>query len=223
MSAVETVRFQGVTFRRYPQAREWSDRVYFTPGIADRRRGVNYLHIEVWKSAHGPVPEGHEIHHVDFDPSNNDLENLVCLTVAEHDAVHSAARRARASTPERIQHLADVRPLASAWHRSPEGIAWHVRHAARFNFGRGEPRTEVCDQCGTDYVTTSPSRHDRFCSNKCKSAWRRASGVDDEQRSCPQCDREYSINRYSKAKYCSRLCANRHRAGHPPASVQSGR
>ena len=38
------------------------------------------------------IPKGYVVHHCDFDPSNNDFDNLVVLTVAEHMSLHAALK-----------------------------------------------------------------------------------------------------------------------------------
>jgi hypothetical protein len=216
----ESIRFNGVIFRRYPNSSNWADRQYYTPGIADRQRGIGRLHEEIWKRAHGPIPDGCEIHHADYNPDNNDLRNLVCLTVAEHKEAHRERGRERTRTPEFQAHLNRIRPLAAGWHRSEEGRAWHREHATKHQFGRGKQRAEVCEQCGASYETTKASAGDRFCSNKCKSAWRRASGVDNEQRVCAYCGGEFTVNRYNPKRCCGRTCAQRLRAAEARAGVQ---
>jgi RNA polymerase-binding transcription factor DksA len=47
----------------------------------------------------------------------------------------------------------------------------------------------------------------RFCSNACKSMSRRASGVDNETRTCEQCGAEFTIDRYKATVTCSMSCA----------------
>jgi hypothetical protein len=42
----------------------------------------------VWEYLHGPIPFKHEIHHIDEDFTNDDLENLECLTKKEHNERH---------------------------------------------------------------------------------------------------------------------------------------
>lgn len=53
---------------------------------------LNYR--KLWKSHNGSIPidsEGrpYEIHHIDGDRSNNDISNLVCVSIKEHYAIHS--------------------------------------------------------------------------------------------------------------------------------------
>lgn len=209
----EAVKFNGITFRRYPDSPHLAHRNYYTPGIADKQRGVQLLHIEIWKTHNGPVPDGCEIHHADFNPLNNDPDNLVCLTIAEHKEAHREQGRARGRTPERLEHMDRIRPLTVAWHGSDEGREWHRQHAAEMGFGARGIRPAVCDQCGADFVDPSPSGHSRFCSNNCKSAFRRASGVDNVPRICARCRAEFMVNKYSVQKHCGRECAQRARYG----------
>ena len=86
---------RGIRFRRYPDSPKLAERSYYVPGMGDRKRGIGRLHEEIWKVADGPVPDGCEIHHADFDPLNNDVSNLACLTVAEHKAAHCERGRER--------------------------------------------------------------------------------------------------------------------------------
>jgi hypothetical protein len=44
-------------------------------------------HRLVWEAVNGPVPEGYDIHHIDGDTYNNDINNLECLTHADHSSI----------------------------------------------------------------------------------------------------------------------------------------
>ncbi|MFK0182069.1 HNH endonuclease signature motif containing protein [Streptomyces xanthochromogenes] len=203
MAAVDRVIFRGVIFRRYPDSPNWADRSYFTPGIADRQRGIQRLHQEVWKAANGPIPEGCHVHHRDEDPLNNSLGNLECLTGDEHLGHHMAHRDHH--TPQRLALLEAIRPLAAAWHRSDAGRAWHRQHGVD-TWAKRRPIRRACDQCQSEFDSITRRDNDRFCSNNCKSKWRKASGVDDEDRTCGSCGATFRINKYARARTCSRIC-----------------
>lgn len=48
-----------------------------------------YEHRRVWEEAHGRIPYGAVIHHIDGNPSNNDLANLQMIqTQGEHRTLH---------------------------------------------------------------------------------------------------------------------------------------
>ncbi len=43
----------------------------------------------IWEKAHGKeIPKGYQIHHKDFNPENNNPENLVCIRREEHKRIH---------------------------------------------------------------------------------------------------------------------------------------
>lgn len=44
--------------------------------------------IVVWEAVHGPLPRGCVVHHKDRDSMNDDISNLVALTLSAHRAEH---------------------------------------------------------------------------------------------------------------------------------------
>lgn len=201
MPATETVQYNGLTYRRYPESLNRTDRVYYSLG-GGRKRGVLRLHEQVWTDNNGPIPDGYHVHHIDHDPLNNDPTNLQAMPGHDHGYHHG-------TTPEHLafmrEHVERIRPLASAWHGSAEGRAWHVQHGKQVWANR-EPSEATCEHCGELYEKIQTGM---YCSNKCKSAARRASGVDNETRTCRACGAEFTVNRYYKTQACSRSCAAR--------------
>ncbi len=203
---VEVIEFNGVKFKRYPDAPRLSDRRYYKPGWAYRKGGVEALHREIWKQHHGPIPEGHHIHHIDGDTGNNAIDNLECLPGAEHLSRHSSTDEARERNRANIEA---ARPYAAAWHRSEAGREWHREHGKAVWENR-EPQQYVCEQCGATYSSLKPSNN-RFCSGKCKAKYRRDNKLDHEDRTCESCGSVFSVSRFAKSRYCSRQCAWDHR------------
>jgi hypothetical protein len=199
----EEVIFNGITFRRYPDSKAWADCWYYTPNGRYRLQGVGRLHQEIWKAAHGPIPAGFEIHHVDRNPLNNSLDNLEAIHPHAHRAIHEpdwvTNQRERSFTPK-------AQVLANAWHRSPEGRAWHSQHG-KDAWGKRQPIERVCQQCGTSYSSiTRRDTRDRFCSPACKSKWRRKALLDDTAVVCPICGVSFQTNVYRGSETCSRRC-----------------
>lgn len=59
---------------------------YYVCTSGNRKR----LHVAMWEQTWGKeVPQGCVIHHLDWNKNNNVPENLVCLTVEEHERVHN--------------------------------------------------------------------------------------------------------------------------------------
>ena len=214
--------FNGIKYRRYPDAKTLPEQRYYVAGIADRQNGAGRLHQDIWRHHNGPIPDGYHIHHADGDHNNNDPSNLVALTEAEHQA-HHAGERVESGfyrTPERLALLERIRPMTTEWHSSPEGIEWHRQHGrdvwakrpiTKDAWEGREPADYTCEHCGKSYWTRA-MQGGKFCSNACKSAARRAANADDEERTCTRCGSAFRANRYSKTKHCSRSCSAQSRA-----------
>lgn len=60
---------------------------YYICSTGNRER----LHVAVWKKHWGveEVPAGCVVHHLDWNKDNNKWENLVCVTIEEHEMIHN--------------------------------------------------------------------------------------------------------------------------------------
>ena len=48
------------------------------------------LHVVMWEHEAGrEVPPGCVIHHVDWNKGHNTVDNLVCVTIEEHEKIHN--------------------------------------------------------------------------------------------------------------------------------------
>jgi len=164
-------------------------------------------HRWVWLNIHKMIPKGYHIHHINENKSDNRIENLELIEKSRHMSHHM-------QEPERknkAREMADkYRPLTKEWHKSEEGRAWHKLHALKCNFGNNKPVSKVCDVCSKEYKTkVIADGRSKFCSNKCKSQWRRNSGLDNIERNCITCQKTFMINKYSKVKNCSKSCAKK--------------
>jgi hypothetical protein len=63
--------------------------VYKHRRIGGRAGKMRLAHHITWEQLNGPIPVGYQIHHLDHDEQNNDIENLVCITVSDHQKFHS--------------------------------------------------------------------------------------------------------------------------------------
>ena len=171
-----------------------------------RRQGL-ILHREIWKKFKGSIPKNYHIHHIDKNKDNNDISNLQCLTASEHLRLHAKGAEAK----EWARKLCErIRPLTKIWHKSEKGREWHRKHAQQFNFGNWEPKSFTCLECHTNFKSSKLS-NTKFCSNACKSKFRRKSKVDNITLICIICSSPFDRNKYGKSQCCSRKCAGQMR------------
>ena len=190
--------FNGVRFTRDDQTG------YYLSAHKVKETGKRIrLHKYVWLIERGEIPEGCQIHHVDEDKSHNDIDNLECLSEHDHLSYHSQ----RQSEENRKKWLAAGIDAAKTWHKSKAGRDWHKKHFENNREALFKERFFVCEQCGKPF--TSPRAGSRFCSNNCRAAFRRASGVDDIRKICPICGKEFMTNKYASSKTCGTECKGR--------------
>ena len=201
LGRVEVIEYDGMSWHRYPDAPGRTDRLYF-------KHHTTYLHRYVWEKHNGPIPKGCHIHHIDGNPLNNDISNLRCVTPFEHAGEHPRTDEYRNHVSEQMRGDSPRQNACRAWHASEAGHEWHVEHGKRVAANM-QPVQFTCIQCGRVYLSKPAGSPHKFCSNACKSAHRRASGVDDEDRICQVCGKAFRVNKYSKSRTCSRSCGRR--------------
>lgn len=122
------------------------------------------LHRAVWESANGPVPCGHDIHHRDGDKSNNDLNNLECLSRSDHSRTH------RDSAPIPRIDWGAKEPSQVACDSCGKMVERKMRvrvvvcQSCQYKRADAKRKAErQCDHCGATFAT----RSGRYCSQRC--------------------------------------------------------
>lgn len=198
------------TGRRALPLQEFNGRIYkLYPGERYFSCSRHRMHRDVWEFYNGPIPAGYDVHHKDGNPTNNDISNLVCIPAAEHEREHHDDKVARGLSAKGQANMHKAMEAAREWHGSDAGRDWHSEHARKQAEAR-EWRDAVCECCGKSFRYRSVTTP-RFCSNACKSKWRRDAGADNVVRKCAVCGAEFVTNRYSDTFTCGRSCAAKYR------------
>lgn len=177
----------------------------FTLGTAGRYffarvKGENTsLHRYKYTIEKGSIPDGWHVHHKDGNCFNNDIENLEAIDPKAHAKLHPVSEE----TLKKWQEAGIA--AAPVWHASKEGEEWHRQHYENIKAKIHERVDRVCSSCNKP-IKTSRKNHNAFCSNNCKSAWRRKHKPDRKVVSCPTCRSEFETLKYLPNTYCSKQC-----------------
>lgn len=89
MSRVEIIEYGGKEWRRYPDSKRRTHRVYYQRHERWKEPPV-FLHRKIYEDNYGPIPKGYHVHHIDNNPDNNSIENLQALPPKEHNRITQA-------------------------------------------------------------------------------------------------------------------------------------
>ena len=166
------------------------------------------LHRYIWEKYNGEIPKGYHIHHKDKNKFNNNIDNLIMLSASEHEKLHESLRTEEEKTIRKNNLNKNARPKAIEWHGSEDGIEWHKKQGVKVAKKLKDVKIQkICKLCQNEFIDNGFNKA-FFCSNKCKSRWRRLNGLDNEKRICLICGGEYECNKYDKTKTCSNNCAS---------------
>ena len=108
-----------------------------------------------------------DVHHIDEDKSNNEIENLQLLNRSDHLKKHWEDESLR---DKRRNQIEMIRPKAIAWLRSTEGRKKQSDDAKR-GWANRKKFIVYCTQCYSKIETAQPWT--RFCSEKCGHLFRK--------------------------------------------------
>jgi hypothetical protein len=187
--------FNGIRFYRKPSG-------YYK---ADHARGGAYMHRYVWEFHNGPIPPGHHVHHKNHLRADNRIENLELEAALDHHKLHAGLQD---KDLLREHMLTVLHPLAAKWHGSEEGKRFHSA-LGEYTWKVKPKAAYTCTHCGGEFEAYVGVQKAGFCSAKCQSAARRASGVDDITAQCARCSAEFTKNKYAKTLHCSKSCGSK--------------
>ncbi len=120
-------------------------------------------HRWVWENHNGPIPENMDIHHVDGNKDNNEIDNLKILSRSDHRKEHWQDPNLREVC---MKQLDAARPLE--WLKSEEGRK-AVSEKGKEVWKNRQLHIIVCQHCGLEKEF---KKWARFCSKACYMKWR---------------------------------------------------
>lgn len=142
--------------------------------------------------------EGYDVHHIDLNPANNNIENLQLLSRGEHQKIHSGYRM---KTPlERVCPICGKTFIRKEPHSKYCSRKCYVQ--SKYTFHSQE---KICPICSKQFSTTIENPNQKYCSRDCAS---KAKTFHNRNKICPVCGKHFvapSIKPYQV--YCSRSCS----------------
>ena len=130
------------------------------------------MHRYVYELEYGEIKEGETIHHIDRNKENNQISNLVKMTISEHCKLHGKLNKENEELQERLrENIKKASEKAKEWHRSEEGRRWHVQHGKNVAAKQKENKIKkICLICGKEYETLYYKRnHSKYCHLNCRA------------------------------------------------------
>jgi hypothetical protein len=150
------------------------------------------LHQTIWEESFGKIPEGMVIHHKNGIGHDNRIENLECMTIHDHHALHF-------SSEKQLKHLHSQREKAAEAHRTPEARKRFSDQMKNMWKSKGFNKYQ-CTVCGVQYESRNKARP-KYCSQKCRNS---AGYKKYKQKvNCVICKKEFET---SKGKRAAILC-----------------
>ena len=156
------------------------------------------IHREVTKYYQGEIPKGYEVHHLDWNPANNSIDNLVMLPKIEHRKIHSPKGR-KILFEKKKNYVCEV--CGKTYEAFTNGVSHRFCSQKCADQARKTSITKTCAYCGKTFQTSR--NRIQFCSKSCAQKFRSPK----VEITCPVCGKNF-LPVAKTRQYCSPACAS---------------
>ena len=169
-ACVEHITFDGYEFRRYPESKHRTHRLYFTGTYRGKKC---FLHRAVWLANHEGIPAGHYVHHTK-DEEHNQIQHLECLTPSKHNKHHANSPGDWRKSAKGLAQLERMRQTTKfkEWHRTEEGREVSRKNAVVMLAKTIKPTRHYCTICGKRFIAQRTTGV-KYCSTSCTNEGQR--------------------------------------------------
>lgn len=151
----------------------------------------------VWINYNGAIPDNMDIHHIDGDKSNNEIENLELISRSDHLKKHW--EEGRFDLEQRRKQLNEAR----LWLKTPQGKK-KQSEKAKEGWRKRKPITKICISCNAPFETFQ--QWAKSCTDSCYMKYRRKLGLDNVEKNCWICNKVFIIEKHSRTRTCGKEC-----------------
>ena len=170
-----------------------------------------HIYRDVWFYYNGEIPDGdYEIHHRNWDKSDNNITNLQLLTKAEHTKIHHVKKNKPITKIVQCvvcnkNFNVPIRSTRKCCSTTCLKIALGKSGAKNVK----PPVQKICPECGKNFTVKHGKNNQIYCSFECsKIALARKRKKTIIERICPACGKKFIVSRSSpKTIHCSKECA----------------
>ena len=128
----------------------------------DSNKRLRMEHDLVWEEHYGEIPQGMQIHHKDFDKTNNNIENLQLVTPLEHKRLHSGCILKEGIWYKKCKVCGEYKPCTEEyWYFSRGWISGRTCKRCYVKKVVADRRNRVANGWKrTDYVSKNPPTQD---------------------------------------------------------------
>jgi hypothetical protein len=180
-------------------------KIYFKKRFYKDKKGywINSMPIHaqrwVWINHYGTIPDGMDIHHIDGDKSNNEIENLEMISRSEHLKKHW--KEGRFDLEQRKEQLKEARK----WLQTPQGKSIQADNTKKsWNERKLNPYNKKCLGCENNFE--SYQKWAKYCSAKCLQRYRRKNKIGFIDKKCWICGNIFFNDKFSRVRTCGKEC-----------------
>ena len=100
---------------------------YYTVTLCHNGKSHSFpLHIIIYKTVYGKIPKGYQIHHIDYDKTNNNPSNLMLIDPSKHLSLHKTGNVPSEKTRQKMSISAKKRNCIITPEMRAKMVAGHI-------------------------------------------------------------------------------------------------
>ena len=127
-------------------------------------RRPNQIHRCIYEYYFGEIPTGYLVHHRDFNPKNNSVDNLQLVTKSEHGQIHTTQQIPLNTKTYTCKNCGKSYETTDNGNRNQ---FCSLKCRRQYNYHNSNQAEKICKVCGTKFLSNQGA-HKKTCSADCE-------------------------------------------------------